>query len=194
MPDSIPETHPLCNLFRSALDRAFTEFGELYSPGVSAHLRDDVLCDFVHVDRLYRLKNADGRRLEDLPKMLEVATRKEGPERRIEVDRYIGDFTLFMGGFFPGSIAKSRWFVPEPMVSRVGRILVQFERPLEYYAAEGRNAFERAAATATLFAPAERETYSLLAERFDAYVELLRRVKVLIEDDPDVQKVERAVD
>ncbi len=180
MTERIPETHPLSNLFRDALDQAFREFAQLYSPGVSVHLCDDVLCDFVHADRLYRLTTLEGTRLEELPRMLEATSAKEGPERRLEVDTYIGDFTLFMGGFFPTSLAQHRWAKPDPMVTRVGQIFVKFGEPLEYYAAEGRNAYGRAAETARVFAPSERETYTLLADHFEGYLDLLRRVKALI--------------
>jgi hypothetical protein len=194
MTDPLSPSHALRDLFRDSLEKAFLECQDLYSPGVACHLSDDVLCDFIHVDRIYRLKTTEGVRLEDLPHMLEVSVAPEGPERRMEVDCYIGDFTLFMGGFFPSSVGRHHWFTPQPMVSRVGHILVKFEQPLEYYAAEGRNAYGRAAETARLFAPDERETYSLLAQRFDEYQGLLRRVKDLISDDPDLRQVEAELD
>jgi len=194
MTERISENHPLCNLFRSALDRAFVEREELYAPGVAAHLRDDVLCDFIHVDRLYRLKGLEGSRLDNLSKMLEATIVKEGPERRLEVDSYIGDFALFMGGFFPASLCLDRWSAADPMVSRVGQIFVSFQRPLEYYAAEGRNAYGRAAETARIFAPSERETFSLLAEKFERYLELLRRVKALLSEEPGSSGADSVVD
>jgi len=194
MSDSVPDSHPLRSLFQSALDRAFQERAELYAPGVSTYLGEDVLCDFVHVDKLYRLKDARGHRLEDLPEMLHVTQEREGPERRMEVDSYIGAFALFMGGFFPSSLHRNRWFVPSPMISKVGQLFVSFREPLDYYAAEGRNAYGRAAETARLFAPDARETYSLLAGRFSDYLELIRRVKALISDDPHLRKVENVLD
>ena len=194
MSASIPESHPLRRHFLTALDKAFTEFQKLYSPGVRAHLNEEVLCDFVHVDRLYRLKNTEGRRLEELPDMLQVTTFREGPERRLEVDSYIGDFTLFLGGFFPTSVHRNRWFTPHPMVSKVGQIFVSFQHPLDYYAAEGRNAYGRAAETARLFAPEERDTYSSLSENFDSFMGLLRRVKELISDEPQIRQIEGILD
>jgi hypothetical protein len=194
MNERIAENHPLRNLFRSALDKAFGEHGELYAPGVAAHLQDDVLCDFVHIDRLYRLKSLEGQTLDELPKMLEATVVKEGPERRLEVDSYIGDFVLFMGGFFPTSLNRGRWCAADPMVSKVGQIFVSFQQPLQYYAAEGRNAYGRAAETARIFAPSERETFSLLAEKFELYLELLRRVKALLSDEPGLHGTLDAAD
>jgi hypothetical protein len=194
MSEPIPENHPLRKLFQAALDKAFENRPELYSPGVAEHLGDDVLCDFVRMDRLYRLLDTKGQRLEDLSAMLHVAHDREGPERRIEVDSYIGAFTLFMGGFFPSSVHRQRWFTPEPMVSKVGQIFVSFREPLDYYAAEGRNAYGRAAETARLFAPDARETYSLLSQKFEGYWGVLRTVKSLIADDPHLRAMEKSLD
>lgn len=194
MPEIPVTSNPLRPLFRAALDKAFREHDELYSPAVAEHLSDEVLCDFVHVDRIYRLRNAEGRPVEDLPRMLEVAMGKEGPERRLEVDGYIGDFTLFTVGFFPASLTRGRWTSPAAMVSKVGGLFVKFDRPLDYYAAEGRNAYSRAAETARLFAPDVRETYTLLARRYESYLELLRKVKELIADDPQIRQIETSLE
>ena len=190
MAANIPRNHPLRKLFSWAVDRAFQEHKELYSPEVASHLSDQLLPDFVHVDRVYRLKNVRGKRLEDLPDMVQVAHEKEGPERRLEVDRYIGDFVLFMGGFFPTGLRRRRWFVPEPMVAKVGQILVSFSKPLDYYVAEGRNAYCRAALTARLFDPPASRTYGQLGDRLDLYLGFLSRVKVILQQDPHFRKVE----
>jgi hypothetical protein len=194
MLDRIPENHPLRQVFRRALDLAFSEQRDLYSPDVASHLSDDVLCDFIHVDRIYRLKDAEGRRLEDLHEMLNVSGEKEGPERRLEVDRYIGDFTLFMVGFFPGSVSRNRWFAPQPMVSKVGNILVSFQDPVSYYTAEGRNAYGRAAETARLFDPTARGTYKQLAAHFEGYLDLLLQVRRHLADLPQLRQAEGILD
>jgi hypothetical protein len=190
MPEKTPRDSPLRELFRRALEKAFGEFRALYSPGVARHLANDVLGDFIHVDHVYRLRSLEGRRLDELPEMLEVSAGKEGPERTLEVDGYIGDFALFMASFFPSSLRKRRWGVPTPMVSRVGQLLVSFKEPLDYYAAEGRNAYERAAETARLFSPDDCAVYSPLCRHFKGYLELLQRVKSLIRDLPELRQVQ----
>ena len=193
MAEAIPADHPLRKLFRSAVDRAFQDFPEVYTPEVATHIGDNVLSDFVHVDRLYRLRNARGKPLEELPEMIQVACEKEGPERRLEVDRYIGDFVLFMAGFFPSFVRRSGWFTPTPMVSRVGQVLVSFTQPIDYYLAEGRNAYARAAATARLFDPPSHHTFNKLGTHFEIYLELVALVKRLLRDDPHVREVEGEV-
>ncbi len=148
MSERYPSSHPLRTLFIRVVDRAFHAYRDLYSPGVASHIGDNILGGFMHVDHLYRLRDAGGARLRDLPEMIEVAHEKEGPERRLEVDGYIGDFVLFMGGFFPSALRRGRWLTPGPMISKVGKLLVKFSKPIDYYVAEGRNAYSRAAATA----------------------------------------------
>lgn len=190
MSEAIPSDHPLRELFERALHRAFAEFGDLYAPDVAEHIGEHVLSDFVHIDHLYRLRDSEGRTLEDLVDMVEVASEKEGPERRLEVDRYIGDFILFMGGFFPGFLGRRPWMAGSPMVSRVGKIVVSFRQPRDWYFAEARNAYGRAAATARLFDPSSHHTFRRLGEHVEGYVCVVNRVKDLLGDDPHLREIE----
>jgi len=194
MSHPIPEDHALRRLFRGAVDQAFKERRELYDPRVASHLTNDVLCDFVHTDRIYRLEGAPGERLEDLQDMLPLCGKKEGPERRLEVDRYIGDFVLFMASFFPALLRHGRWASPKTMISRVGGILVKFQQPVDYYKAEGRNAYQRAAETARLFDPDSGVTYKRLAAEFDGYLGLLERVRTILWNRPELQAPEDLLD
>ncbi|MEM7230859.1 MAG: hypothetical protein AAF517_01710 [Planctomycetota bacterium] len=187
MTAELPSKHPLKKVFRAALDRAFGEYRNLYSPDVAEHLEDNVLGDFVHVDRVYRLRDMEGRRLEDFSDMIELSRQNEGPERRFEVDRYIGDFVIFMGGFFP-SLLRGTGFPTEPMISRVGAIVVNYERPFDYYIAEGRNAYSRAAKTARIFDPESQHTYQKLGSQIEDYLDLVGAVKRFIEDDPQLRE------
>jgi hypothetical protein len=167
---------------------------DVYSPDVAAHIGEELLPDFVHSDRVYRMRDLAGRCLHELGDILELTQHKEGPERRLEVDRYIGDFVLFMGGFFPTAIRRNRWLTPEPMVSRVGGILVSFSQPLDYYVAEGKNAYSRAAATARYVDPTASSALRQLGLRFEAYLQVVARVKSLIvERDPGVGDLDEII-
>jgi hypothetical protein len=190
MSHRISPEHPLRELFRRAVNESFREHRDLYSPDVATHIADELLPDFVHVDRIYRLRNARGKRLEDLPEMLAVAHDKEGPERTLEVNRYIGDFVLFMCGFFPNLVRRGGWITPTPMIARVGGILVEFREPLDYFTAEGRNAYERAARTARLFDPTVHRTYERLGAKIEGYLRLLGRAKSYMEKRPEFPDIE----
>ena len=65
--------------------------------------------DFTHADALYRLRNASGKRLEEVGDMLiESNPLLEGRsffyER--EVRKHIGDYTLFIAGLFPEYLSR----------------------------------------------------------------------------------------
>jgi hypothetical protein len=64
----------------------------------------NVLTEFVHVDQLYKIRNAQGRRVEEVAEMLaegDLLHRASTVDREREVHRHIGDYTLFMTGIFP---------------------------------------------------------------------------------------------
>ena len=175
MSPTIPPDHPIRKLFGRAVSEAFRRRGDLYSPGIARHISEEMLPGFVHMDQLYRLRSLRGKQLQDLPDMVDCAADKEGPERNFEVNLYIGDFVLFMCSFFPTLVRSESRRAPTAMVSRVGGIIVSFSEPLEYYVAEGRTAYNRAARTAAAFDPSSRETCRKLSEKLESYLEVLRR-------------------
>jgi hypothetical protein len=68
----------------------------------------DLLIDFVHVDNLYRIRNARGKRLKEVGEMLvESNPMLDAPsfQREREVRKHIGDYTLFLTGMFPEYVA-----------------------------------------------------------------------------------------
>jgi hypothetical protein len=69
----------------------------------------ELLSRFVGLEAIYRLKDAAGRRLEEVVAMVieAEAMPPEGRTRR-EVHRHIGDFTLFWTGVYPEMLRKLR--------------------------------------------------------------------------------------
>ena len=64
----------------------------------------DVLTDFVHIDQLYKIRDAQGRRVKEVAEMLaegDLLHRAQSVEREREVHRHVGNYTLFMAGIFP---------------------------------------------------------------------------------------------
>jgi hypothetical protein len=71
----------------------------------------DVLADFAHVDSLYRIRNSFGRRLEEVGEMLIESNPlldASSFDRERAVRKHVGDYTLFMMGLFPESVARLR--------------------------------------------------------------------------------------
>jgi hypothetical protein len=68
-----------------------------------------LLSRFIHMDNIYRLRNARGKRLEEVADMMleAEALPKEGRTCR-EVHRHIGDFTLFWTGVYPEALRRLR--------------------------------------------------------------------------------------
>jgi hypothetical protein len=77
-------------------------------PALTDYLAE-LLCRFLHMDQIYRLRSASGERLEEVAAMLIEAEGlpPEGRTRR-EIHRHIGDFTLFWTGLFPEALQHQR--------------------------------------------------------------------------------------
>src|SRR5437667_4595632 len=100
----------LRRFFDDLVWKHFFDDVRLEEPGVTQYV-SKMLVDFVDVGNLYRLQNARGKRLEDVGEMLiESNPMLEAPsfDRERAVRKHVGDYTLFMTGLFPESVAKSR--------------------------------------------------------------------------------------
>ncbi|HMP01791.1 MAG TPA: hypothetical protein PKD86_05640 [Gemmatales bacterium] len=77
-------------------------------PALTDYLAE-MLCRFLHMDQIYRLRDATGRQLDEVASMLIEAEGlpPEGRTRR-EIHRHIGDFTLFWTGLFPEALQQHR--------------------------------------------------------------------------------------
>jgi hypothetical protein len=100
--------HPLRRLFAGLTEQTFQTTLGVADPGLVDYLAI-LLSRFVHVDSIYRLRNTQGKRLEEVADMLleAEAMPPEGRTRR-EVYRHIGDFTLFWTGVYPEALGRLR--------------------------------------------------------------------------------------
>jgi len=100
--------HPLRRLFAGITEQTFMAALGLADPPLTDYL-SELLSRFIHFDAVYRLKNATGRRLEEVAEMMIEAEAMpiEGRTRR-EVYRHIGDFTLFWTGVYPEALRRLR--------------------------------------------------------------------------------------
>ncbi|MCH8830698.1 MAG: hypothetical protein IID45_14065, partial [Planctomycetes bacterium] len=65
----------------------------------------ELLLRFVRMEAIIKIRDAEGRRLEDVAAMLvEAEERLEKPRR--EIYRHIGDFTLFWAGVYPEALKR----------------------------------------------------------------------------------------
>jgi hypothetical protein len=105
---SLPPEHPLRRLFAGLTEQTFLTTLGIGDPHLVDYL-SALLSRFVHVDAIYRLRNAHGRRLEEVADMMleAEALPPEGRTRR-EIYRHIGDFTLFWTGVYPEALQRLR--------------------------------------------------------------------------------------
>jgi hypothetical protein len=102
----IKEDHPLRSLFRNALEYGF-QWNLGNKAEVANYIEEQILCEFIHVDNLYKIKDAEGRGLEDMADMLaegDLLMNAQSFDREFQVHKHIGDYTLFMLGMFPGAL------------------------------------------------------------------------------------------
>lgn len=106
----IARDHPLRRLFERLVFQAFFETVRLPDAAVARYLAD-MLTRFVHMDQIYRLRDARGRRLEEVAEMLmegDVLLNARSFAREREVHKHIGDFTLFWTGVYPEALRLLR--------------------------------------------------------------------------------------
>ncbi len=110
---TIPSDHPLRQLFRELVQRRYVTGVGLDDHQIAGYVAD-LLAHFTHVDNLYRIRDARGRRLDEVGEMLLESNPLLGAKSfdyEREVRRHIGDFTLFFTGLFPEwleSVARRR--------------------------------------------------------------------------------------
>jgi hypothetical protein len=108
MAPEMAREHPLFRLFAGLTQRTFAAHLGWPDPRVIEYLTD-VLVEFVHVDRLYKIRDARGRRVEEVAELLaegDLLHRADSLERERTVHKHIGDYTLFMAGIFPEFVRR----------------------------------------------------------------------------------------
>jgi hypothetical protein len=90
--------------------RHLFEDTRLEEPQVATYVAA-LLVDFARTENLYRIRNARGKPLEDVGEMLVESNPlldAASFDREREVRKHVGDYTLFMTGLFPESVARTR--------------------------------------------------------------------------------------
>ena len=182
-PACIPQDHSLRHYFRQATRRAFSRYRALHHPEIERHIAEEVLGDFVHMDRIYRLKNEDGQRLTDITDMAiekHRSAEQSGIERDLEVHQHVGDYALFMAGLFPEFIEPKKNKAEKPLLAYVGSILKSLNGPKDYYIVEGSSAYSHVSHLYKRLDPNKSGIFHRLASRFDEYLEVLSTIRVLL--------------
>jgi len=104
----IPREHPLRQLFGELVRRHFVRGVQLHDSDVAEYVTG-ILTDFTHVDHMYRIRDARGRRVEEVAEMLVESNpllEASSFDRERAVRKHVGDFTLFFTGLFPEAVVS----------------------------------------------------------------------------------------
>ena len=96
----------LKRLFAALTEQTFEVELGVADPPLVDYL-SDMLVRFVRIDAIFPVRDAVGRRLEEVAEMLIEAEQRSGRPQR-EVHRHIGDFTLFWTGVYPEALQRLR--------------------------------------------------------------------------------------
>src|SRR5205807_7087049 len=95
-------------MFAGLTEQTFVNTLGMADPRLTDYL-SELLSRFIHMDAVYRLSNARGRRLEEVAEMMiEAESMPPAGRTRREVYRHIGDFTLFWTGVYPEALKRLR--------------------------------------------------------------------------------------
>jgi hypothetical protein len=98
----------LRNFLGELVWRHFFEDVRLEEPQMATYVTA-VLADFARTENLYRIRNAQGKHLEDVGEMLVESNpllEAASFDREREVRKDVGHYTLFMTGLFPENVAR----------------------------------------------------------------------------------------
>ena len=100
----------LRGLFEELVARHFEESLHLSDRDIILYVAN-LLSEFSRVEKLYSIRNAQGKPLEDVGEMLLASNpllEASSFDREREVRKHIGDFTLFFVGLFPEAVKRWR--------------------------------------------------------------------------------------
>jgi hypothetical protein len=95
--------------FKDLVWRHFYQDLHLEEPRVAQYV-SALLAEFARMENVYKIRDALGRQVEDVGEMLVESNPllKAGSfDRERAVRKHVGDYTLFMSGLFPESVAKN---------------------------------------------------------------------------------------
>lgn len=172
MNEDIKRDHPLRGLFKRALDFGL-EMNPTDSAGTVEYIEDQILCGFINADNLYRIKDSEGDRLEDIAEMLSessVLLNADSFDREFQVHKHIGDFTLFMLSMFPWALSRKRGreFI-------LGGLVIPGASLAEHYVLQGQRSYK----IASEFTQAE--LFQELSSNYLMYKNILELVRIYLE-------------
>jgi len=105
MTREIPESHPLHRLFRGLTEATFLSELGIGDPKLVGYVAG-LLARLVPSDAVWSLRDSQGRRVQEVARMIAEAEASPDEEHRRERFRHVGDFTLFWTGVYPEALSS----------------------------------------------------------------------------------------
>ncbi len=106
---AVSQEHELRRLFHEVVGECYTEGIGITDSEMTSYVAD-MLTEFCEAEHLYKIRNGQGRPLEDVGEMLLESDPVFGPahsfDREREVRKHVGDYSLFLAGMFPEAIHR----------------------------------------------------------------------------------------
>ena len=105
------QAHPLEPFFHQAVRNSYEGKLGLHDPDVTSYVAH-LLCEFSQADKLYQVRDAMGRPIEELQELLVASDPVHGTAASFDAERalrkYIGDYALFVSGMYPEAVVPGR--------------------------------------------------------------------------------------
>ena len=105
------QAHPLEPFFKQIVRNSYEGRLGLKDPDVTGYIAR-LLCEFSESDKLYKVRDAMGRPIEELQGMMQAADPVHGTAPSFDAERsvrkHIGDYALFVAGMYPEAMKSAR--------------------------------------------------------------------------------------
>ncbi len=105
------ETHPLEPFFQQVVRNSYTGKLGIHDTEIT-HYIAHLLCEFSESDKLYKVRDDEGRPIQALEEMVRAADPIHGTAASFDTERavrkHIGDYSLFVSGMYPESMDPYR--------------------------------------------------------------------------------------
>jgi len=105
------QTHPLEPFFQQVVRNSYEGKLGLHDPGMTGYVAH-LLCDFSESENLYKVRDEQGRPVEELTEMVLASDPVNGSAPSFDAERalrkHIGDYALFVAGMYPEAAGSNR--------------------------------------------------------------------------------------
>ena len=159
-PSHAGASHPLEPFFHQAVRNSYEGKLGLNDPDVTTYVAR-LLCEFSEAERLYSVRDEEGRPIEELSEMMQAADPVNGSAPSFDAERavrkHIGDFALFVAGMYPEAMASNRRL--RRRYPSLGELILACKE--SYYIVSQFNLFEY---------EQEAPMFARLSDRFERYI------------------------